>query len=172
MTKACRCADCGFLSYRNPETRSLDGADLEARREGLFPSFYTRTPVEHGIVTGGPTTAPCCFAMAFDLDKEVRSVREAMPPNRRDLPTIFLAVINEPRDCPAWCAWHPGFTPKEHREMLVHIDARKLELEYRERREEAEARRRVAEKKADRLWQVAMLAVGAALATLFRFLAP
>jgi hypothetical protein len=61
-----------------------------------------------------------------------------------------LEEIQTERECPGFTLWHPGFTPKEHQEML---DQQRL-LEWQTEREDSDRRNRRLE-----LW-VALIAAG------------
>src|SRR5205823_319048 len=93
----------------------LEQVDEDARESGMLP------PSADG---SGLTVAPLprCFVRAADLIAECREVGGENP---------ALAVISRDRDCSGYTKWHPGYTPKEHRDMLFDLDRKKLELEER-----------------------------------------
>jgi hypothetical protein len=115
-----RCADCGFLAVRNPETRSLEAVDHEARTSGHFPGYGKDFVIWPG---------PACFRMAADLGAECKAVQEADGKKETDSKRVYLVVITKDRDCSEFTEWHPGFSPKEHREMLFDIERKKLEMQ-------------------------------------------
>ena len=106
------CAKCGFLTYKDHSTKMLEEASLEARRNGHFP-------------TDGPIIpSPRCFVLTFDLPLEVSELAKQASDQEEKGPAIFLKVIQKERSCPTFCQWHHGSSPKEHREMLLHIECK------------------------------------------------
>ena len=96
-------ADCGFLANRNFETGELVSVD-EGRQTGRFRTLLG--------VTYGPM--PTCFRMKANLFAEYLTEKSE---NR------LLAVITKDREeCAGFVKWEPGFTPKEHREMLFDLE--------------------------------------------------
>ena len=96
MTERC-CARCGFLALRTTYTESLIGAPHSYRREG--PDL-TGGDCEH---------LPICFVAKANVGAECKSV----------LKNDVLAVIYRERpECDGFTELKPGYTPKEHQEML------------------------------------------------------
>ena len=117
-----RCADCGFLANRNFETGELVSVD-EGRQTGRFRTLPG--------VTYGPV--PTCFRMKANLFAEYLAEKSE---NR------LLAVIAKDRgECAGFVKWEPGFTPKEHREMLFDLERKKLEIQEKEGERRWEERR-------------------------------
>jgi hypothetical protein len=105
-----KCQNCGFLSLRDGATRLIE-ADIEAREEG------------HTSHSGCSST-PYCFLMAIRIDKEPGPAEVAAPKR-------FVAIISRDRECSKFTDWHPGMSPKEHKEM---IDEQRLREWQEERR--------------------------------------
>jgi hypothetical protein len=59
-----KCADCGYLCYKNHETRTFDHVDAEARKTGQFPTWA------HANSVIRERHRPYCFCVAFDLTEE------------------------------------------------------------------------------------------------------
>ena len=113
------CAKCGFLTYKDHSTKMLKEASLEARKTGHFPADGPIVP------------SPRCFVLTFDLPLEVSEIAKHTSDDGKKGATIFLKVIQEERSCPTFCQWHQGSSPKEHKEMLVHIEMQKMQEEQR-----------------------------------------
>lgn len=126
-----KCADCGFLTVRDLKTREWVGVDQKYRETGTGQ----RLP-EHGIFAW--EFEPMCLVMAADLRKEIKR-GEAEPKAEQ-----VKELLNRPRVCKEWYAWHQGFTPKEH----------------------AEQRGREQEKRSDRHWRLFELVVSSVLTLL------
>ena len=125
-----KCAECGYLGIWDMEWLH---ADEEFRREGVLR------------VAGRIFITPRCFAVAADLREEQRALREqGMGPG--DANKSFLA---KDRACGAWTEWRPGFTPKEHREM---IDAERLR-EWQANREDADRAWRERQRRDELEWR-------------------
>ena len=117
-----RCADCGFLANRNFETGELVSVD-EGRQTGRFRTLLG--------VTYGPM--PTCFRMKANLFAEYLTEKSE---NR------LLAVITKDRgECAGFVKWEPGFTPKEHREMLFDLEREKLAADDRKEKRRWHERR-------------------------------
>ena len=113
------CAKCGFLTYKDHSTKSLEEATLESRRSGHFP-------------TDGPIVpTPRCFVLTFDLPLEVSEIAKHTPDEEEKGTAIFLKVIQKERSCPTFCQWHQGSSPKEHKELLFQIELQKMHDEQR-----------------------------------------
>jgi len=66
-----------------------------------------------------------------------------------------FGAIQEERNCPAFMQWHPGFSPKEHREML-HQDRM---LHWQRDRENEDRQWREDQRKEERRWRLIELLV-------------
>jgi hypothetical protein len=146
-----KCADCGFLSVRNKETRVLEEGEFETRQSGDIRTFHY-------------DYLPTCFVIAFNLAKEIGELKQ-LPKyeEKRDgmggviwpqYSDINREAIQRERDCRSFIQWQQGFTPKEHREMM--------DREWMLKREEERRRN-------DRKWhwiEVGILIIGAGLFTL------
>ena len=154
-----KCIDCGYLCYRDKDTRELE--EVERGEDGTIiqPNISRDTP--HKMSSGSKYDPPICFARAVNLQAEykIKSVNETgsewvIRANQR-----LKEVLNQTRECESFVEWQQGFTPKEHREMLSE-----------EWKLEQEAKRR----KSDRTWHiievVITLTVGAIIALLAVYL--
>jgi hypothetical protein len=71
-------------------------------------------------------------------------------------------AIQEERECPDFTEWHPGFTPKEHQEML---DRQRL-LEWQAEREDDDRKWHAKQREEDKsirrleLWTAVIIAGG------------
>jgi hypothetical protein len=106
-------------------------------------------------------TDPRCFVLAFNLAEECKQAGGDKP---------ALTVIQNERECDSFMTWQPGFSPKGHREMLFHLEAKKLALQQKENDREWEEKRVVSDREweerrtsKDRRWQV-LIAIFSALA--------
>ena len=131
--KACR--DCGFLALRNNTTQELDEAYSYYRQKGEADTPHHPFPV--------------CFAMAATLEGEVNT-------SNGDFAGVpILQVIEKDRsDCPEWTPWRQGFSPKEHREMLIRQEEQDRNRALLQGLEDLRARRE------DRTLLFGMIAVG------------
>lgn len=112
-----RCADCGLLAVRNPNTFMLEEMDEWSRERGRT-NYPARDPSDQVSVMMAPAAIPLCSVMAYDLLKEIKD--QGRLPN-----ATSLAVIQKDRDCRQFSTWHRGFLPKEHKQMLLDIEERK-----------------------------------------------
>lgn len=168
-----RCANCGLLALRDPSTNELIAVDEEPRETGRFPSFRVGETGSWPLRIG---VSPRCAARQFDLPSEIEKAAEVAKAKGTDPSNVYFEIIALERQCPAFCKWHPGFSPKEHREMLFDLEKTKLEMTRREqdRKYEADQRERdrkheAEQKTGDRWWQAWCTLIGAligAVATL------
>ena len=116
-----KCADCGFLAQRHKETRQLLDAEEGLRKKGDVP----RQPIGDGPLarTSHPPFVyehlPLCAQLQIEFPEE-----------------NTIEAIQQERECPVFTPWHPGFTPKEHQEMLD----RQWLLEWQAEREDDDRR--------------------------------
>ena len=135
-----KCADCGFLAQRHVETRELRDAEESLRKSG-------KIPLDWGDHLYRPLSDPA------------PPVYES-PPLCAELQIEFpeknaFEAIQEERECPAFMKWHPGFLPKEHREMLD----RERMLQWQRDRENEDRRWRDEQRKEERRWRLIELVV-------------
>lgn len=118
-----KCADCGYLTLRNIETRGLDEAEEAFREWGKVVGVKWSHPVQVGdtpfytedkLSRYVHQSLPICFARNKDFSS---SLRELISKNY-DADKVVLMVIKTERPCDKFTEWQQGFTPKEHREML------------------------------------------------------
>lgn len=108
-----KCSECGFLAARNVETRSLDETERAFRERG--------TPPVVGYYAGGGGARhvherlPLCFVGSYDLRALFRQFAGKDDP---DYASVAI-IIEEERGCKEFTKWQQGFTPKEHREMIL-----------------------------------------------------
>ena len=126
-----KCADCGFLSVVARSDGSYIGANRLYRLEGF-----------QGGQVGKVYCEPHCSIYAQDIHLEplaaegayveltelgrLAELRNAKGEDVTD--KAVLANISKPRVCTGFFPWHPGFTPKEHREMLDRQGERKWRI--------------------------------------------
>ena len=92
------CNNCGFLARRGVEERITEAGKM-FRNTGKSADF---------------AFYPTCTAMAANLEQEFTALESV----HADDPV--LEVIQKDRSgCPEWTPWIRGFSPKEHREMLI-----------------------------------------------------
>lgn len=147
-----RCADCGFFSFRRKGEPELHEVNAIQRERGTLPVLHSGN---HAYPSD-----PVCFMSVADL----RAEREAVLGKRSELievPAAVCDVIQRERDCPSFVRWMQGFSPKEHKKMILEVEQRK-----------ADAEAKLREKNADRIWnlfvQLLMLALGVAAGWLIR----
>ena len=109
-----RCENCGFLALRDYETHELVEADVKCRESTIFARNM-------GV--------PLCFVREHEIGKEVLDMRDAQ---QIDAQEAAPKVMRMERQCSAFTPWYQGFTPKEHREMLLDLERKKLELQERQ----------------------------------------
>jgi hypothetical protein len=128
-----RCADCGYLSVRDVETRQLAETEIGMRRDWKIPLLL--------IVAGKNRyeDLPICFANAVRFDKLIPEYSPAKVVERIELEF----------ECSSFIDWQHGLTPKEHREMMQESELRKLQEDIRK----AVAAREDQRDKENRDWQ-------------------
>lgn len=99
-----RCHNCGFLAVWRTKDQELEEA----------PEFYRKNG-ELEVLGADRTTAPKCFIRKADLQKEVLSD----PDSILTYGEAVKKCIQKDRACEAFTLWRQGFTPKEHRQMLL-----------------------------------------------------
>ena len=100
-----------------PSPSSFETGELVSVDEGRQTGRFRTLPG----VTYGPV--PTCFRMKANLFAEYLAEKSE---NR------LLAVIAKDRgECAGFVKWEPGFTPKEHREMLFDLEREKLAADDR-----------------------------------------
>lgn len=127
-----RCADCGFVAFRDPKTNDLVEIVRESRELGHSQGFNLGLPV--------CSVGACSRIMAGE-----ESVLEA---------------LRTERACDAFYPWVPTFNPKEHREMQIAQELRQ-EIAAREKENKAwqaeqksiEKAWQAQQKADDRAWQ-------------------
>lgn len=137
-----RCADCGFLSLRDPQSLHFMEVAEEGRLKWSFPSkgmgigttqefVRVRVPIYYEV--------PFCAVGAMSIDQEAGG----------RLPEEVLPVIAKERTCEAFYKWKRCYSPKEHQDMWMTEEAR------RQASEQKEADRKWQESQAEktRLWQ-------------------
>ncbi len=105
-----KCADCGFLTKINQETRALEETEQITRNEGII-------------------TSPVCFVRANDLWAESGTNYGIICGGSE---INIKATLQKDRDCRQFTKWQQGFTPKEHREMLDRTQMLKWQTEREE----------------------------------------
>ena len=120
-----KCADCGFLAIREERTRALEYADEafrdrdEARRVGYLKGGFEE---------------PVCFLAKAKLGHEREAYLQQQPlreaerdsmggvTNEREVRMAahqsIVEVTGADRLCDGFAQLVPGFTPKEHKEMV------------------------------------------------------
>lgn len=122
MPAEVRCADCGFLSWIQPETRELVGCDQYFRNTGGMANTVVARSYDSG---------PICFARAVNLKEEADRVEVPDRDGPGTSRVVNLAVLNLRRNCPKFVVWHQGFTPKEHAEMVREEEQSRRDHEWR-----------------------------------------
>jgi hypothetical protein len=118
-----KCAECGLLAAR----------EISA---GVFVEVHRHAREKGELHRLGPTSHECpvCFVDAADLFDEWDK-----QPKKKTNQEKILGVVARERECPEFCKWHKGFSPKEHAQMI----------QMKLLREEMEARRMADEKRAE-----------------------
>lgn len=117
-----KCKDCGLVMVREKETTSCMELDEFTRATGHATDLTSRKG--HYV--------PRCLVLAHDLALEF--LPEGTHSNEAQ--KIFLKVLTDDRKCGSFTPWLPGFSPKEHVQM-VHDRALREEIEQRRHRDEA-----------------------------------
>lgn len=133
-TDAVRCRDCGLLCSRDKYTGMLGEVSEEERASGAFRD----------------SGDPICLALQANLADEAAALKRG----RKNLNT--LDVITLDRHCGEFFAWKPGFTPKEHKEMLFQLELKKMQDEQRAKdlaREEQRIREEERRHREDLAWR-------------------
>lgn len=131
-----RCAGCGFLGAKGADAE-LVTVDLQWRRTGKPSVQQTQL-------------APFCFRDHEEVTKEYR----AAPDLSHNKEGAYVAAINAERECPDYCAFQPGHSPKEHAKMEALLReqqrAEKLAEQQRQWQKEFAAEQRVENVKAQK----------------------
>jgi hypothetical protein len=138
-----RCDTCGFLAMRFYHDAGLHEATQEFRELGLD------TNAEAAI-----TRLPFCIVQAARLDKEIEAHHKSTQAPNMSLgaPSIMAILQKKDRECREWTEWIPGFSPKEHLEMMNRERMQK----WQEEREEADRKWRTEQEEKTRQWQERM----------------
>lgn len=136
-----RCKDCGFLGLRMIHSREIAEVEQEIRESHKFPDYYTGSDGPGGTGEYYVPLAICCM-----MEKQVSAESTGPMTERAER---FFTVINKDRTCQSFMEWQNGFTPKEHREMLD----RRMNLEFQERRENADREYQRGRDSDDREWR-------------------
>jgi hypothetical protein len=141
-----RCADCGMLGARDPDSSKLLEVDVDAREHG-----HARRPI-------------FCGARAADIQAEASAAGGRL-----------LPVLQRERDCNEFFTWRRGMDPKEHRFLFAAVEERRLVHDERMANLAAEERRRTQEASTqwwrmwtDRIWEILILLLGAYVGWLLR----
>jgi len=142
-----KCAECGFLSLRNIETRALDEAEETFRKDGKTVGVERSYPAEIGMARFRIEEAvtryvheklPLCFQGSYDLRV---LISQLMDDEECDIYECIKTITHKDRECDLFTSWQQGSTPKEHREM---IDRQKF-MEWQERQRKDDRRWRIIE---------------------------
>ena len=133
MLKLNACSNCGLLARREVFGEVAE-ADMRFRQSGI---------------STGLALFPTCTAMAADLERELTKL------NSNESGDAILKVIQKDRsDCPEWTPWMRGFSPKEHREMLIRKEEQDRYAALVEGLENTKARRE------NKKWWWGVIAIG------------
>ncbi len=141
-----RCADCGFLTLRDQDSRELVEAEagwrqsvnLPQRWDGVNKDFFPLHPVY-----------PICFERALPLGEEFQKNLEGRNANIPiEVSVAFRRVITTERLCPKFVQWRQGASPQEHRKMLD--EKWKLEFDEKRRQDDLDWRAKQEKDAADR----------------------
>jgi len=135
MRAMVKCAECGFLCFRQRPDSLLVEADEVSRSTGK-PAL-----AEQGV----SLDFPVCFARAYPLRTEADRVKET----GRNWLDANLEVIRRERDCASFARWRQGYSPKEHSEMID----RQWMLDWQRKTQEEDRAWREQTQKEDREWR-------------------
>lgn len=121
ITPLIKCSDCGFLAIRHRFNRLLREAEDTFRQSAQLP------PVGEGMEY---EPQPLCSKGAFDIRKEIKG----------DSKDDTLEAINRGRRCEAFTDWRPGYSPREHQQMLDEKWKREQEAAQRREMNEFQAK--------------------------------
>lgn len=116
-SQAVRCMDCGFLSWRfSPPDEWKPSRIAECNpywRNRIQTERNLGPPVDHET---GEESSLCCIRRQWTLFPHMRS---------SDLGYIGFDELLEPRKCPYYIGYQPGFGPEEHKELRREADTRR-----------------------------------------------
>lgn len=133
MPDKVKCANCGFLAFRETSrSRQLREAEDGPRRGGMLPmdakgGFYV-------------DEYPVCFVRAINFHQLIG--QSCIEENRR-------TELRKPRDCDQFIAWQQGFTPREHYEMRLLDEERR----WQKQKEEADRAWQLQRDAGDKHWR-------------------
>jgi len=158
-SRSVRCAECGYACLR--KTKSIFLGDQEwagghkvARYDHVTVFAELALPDREPRLAKPPDVGSakcelCCFRQASPLWKELEQAHQELSDKATQegttsddlLLAAYKRVLNDKRDCKFWFPFSPGYGPELHRD---------LEQRHRDRT-------------AERLWNIASVAFGAAL---------
>lgn len=114
-----KCSQCGFLASYSFAMRQHLEVDEESRRKGTFN--IDRWPGGEIPRMAYVETFPVCFARAASLQAECKATAAFAGDQDKVIEAAkeALRVITRDRECAAFTPWQQGFSPKEHKEMLI-----------------------------------------------------
>jgi hypothetical protein len=144
-----RCRDCGYLAARQNSAAPVLVEVGFADRENWSRGFV--------VIAPGPpirdtfAAAPVCFVMARKFEEELKGEQSRSNVNE---------LLKEEWNCPSFTPWNQGFSPKEHKEMMMTEQIQRLQNEQREsdrRWQQEQKARELAwqeeQREKDRRWQ-------------------
>jgi len=127
-----KCVSCGFLALYVPNSRVPTPKHFEVdeskRKTGKVEMVATP------FILGEFPANLCCYMNKFILDDE-------LPHDRSK--DVIIEFIKKNRNCDSWYEYIPGFSPKEHLEMLKSAE---LEESRRRFEKKMEVDRRIFDK--------------------------
>ena len=128
------CATCGFLAVKDANSHGLESASASFRENGTVEKRADNQPLHQ--------TVPLCFVRARDLKEYIGSKQAEQIRSR----------LNAAIECDEHVPWLQGYSPKEHREMLINdkllsyerdrdLSARRWQEEQAAKQEERDRRR-------------------------------
>lgn len=140
-----KCTECGYLTFRHGESRTLVEAEEVTRQSG-------QVPTSQGVYLYEPR--PICFRRAYPLALEFDEMLGGgwEPGSGLALNLLaepLLAVLDKERQCNSFTSWTQGLAPREHYDM----DLMEKQLALQDRRDEIERQWRVQQEDRQREWQ-------------------
>lgn len=153
-----KCSDCGFLCVLSQEDWTYIEADIFYRQEGYSAGALSPSPkafvephcsIHFQAIHSEPLEANGGGVQLTDPGGGLRKLENLQGEDVTD--KAVVGVITKPRACEGFFSWKPGFSPKEHFEML--------EQERRQKWQEEQSR-------SDRRWRIIEIIVLGIIVTL------
>jgi hypothetical protein len=141
----CQCCKCGFLAVYQRNTEEYFAANDELRETGTSNAYTICVGGKFQVAIGA--LPEVCLENAADLQREIRDLEPNLNNKLCAAADSVKAVIQKDRECPKFFPYQRGATPKEHRDMKLSEEFRRINQEWRDKaqRDQSDSERRAEE---------------------------